>query len=285
MNPLIDQLHARATCRDFSDRPVPDDVLDAVLEAGVRAPSGGNLQPYSIILVRDKSTAQRLSVLNEDQPFIADAPVNLLFCIDWHRSRRWASLYDAPFSADRSFRHFWISLQDTIIAAQSICIAADSVGLRSCYVGTVMESVAEVRAMFGMPPGVFPVVLLSVGYPDAELRRRLKFPQSVMVHHEAYQDPSDEQLLEAIDAKYQGKTFTPNEERISGLAEVCKSVGGNELAQKCVDRVRADGAINMAQYYFGAHYPANEMPDGNAAFVELLRAAGLDVFGEVNELH
>lgn len=284
MNSTMDLLHARATCRDFSDRPVADEILEAILEAGVRAPSGGNLQPYSIIVVRDKSTAQRLCVINEDQRFIADAPVNLLFCIDWHRSRRWASLYDAPFSADRSFRHFWISMQDTIIAAQNICIAAESAGLRSCYVGTVIESVPELRAMFRMPAGVFPVVLLSVGYPDAQLRRRLKFPQSVMVHHEAYQEPSDEQLLAAVDAKYQGKTFTANEERISGLAEVCRSVGGDELAQKCVDRVRADGVMNMAQYYFGAHYRADEMPEGNAAFVELLRAAGLDVFGEVGEL-
>jgi len=128
--------------------------------------------------------------------------------------------------------------------------------------------------MFRMPAGVFPVVLLSVGYPDAQLRRRLKFPQSVMVHHEAYQEPSDEQLLAAVDAKYQGKTFTANEERISGLAEVCRSVGGDELAQKCVDRVRADGVMNMAQYYFGAHYRADEMPEGNAAFVELLVPPG-----------
>lgn len=276
VNSTMKLLHERSSCRAFQDRPVPPPVLQAVLEAGVQAPSGGNLQPYSIILIRNRSTSQKLAALCGNQQFIARAPVNLLFCIDWHRSRRWAHLSDAPFTANRSFRHFWIAFQDTIIAAQNICTAADSVGLGSCYVGTVLECFTQLREMFQLPAGVFPVVLLSIGYPAAERRRRPKFPQRVMVHEEVYRDPSHEELQEALDAKYQGRTFEITDDRIGRLHQTCLEAGGEELAARCIQRVRADGAINMAQDDFGLHYPANAMPRGNGNFVRQLREAGLE---------
>lgn len=277
MNDTIELLHARASCRAFADRPIPAEVLESVLEAGVRAPTGGNLQPYSIIAVRDRAVASTLASLCGDQSFIARAPVNLLFCIDFHRGRRWAELCDAPFTCNRAFRHFWIAFQDTVIAAQNICVAADSAGLGSCYVGTVLECFPELRAMFRLPQGVFPVVLLSLGYPAAELRRRGKFPQSIIVHGEVYDDPSDERLAAGLEAKYQGKTFEATESRIAELAKVCTAVGGPELASRCVERVRRDGTINMAQYYFGLHYPADMMPKGNSKYVAQMRDAGIEI--------
>ncbi|OPZ64740.1 MAG: FMN reductase (NAD(P)H) [Firmicutes bacterium ADurb.Bin506] len=277
MNETIKLLHTRASCRAFADRPIPPEVLDAVLEAGVRAPTGGNLQPYSIITVRNRAVASKLASLCGDQPFIARAPVNLLFCIDFHRGRRWAELSDAPFTCNRAFRHFWIAFQDTIIAAQNICVAADSAGLGSCYVGTVLECFPELRSMFQLPQGVFPVVLLSLGYPDAELRRRGKFPQSIIVHDEVYHDPSDEQLSAGLETKYQGKTLEATDSRIEELARVCTAVGGPELARRAVERVRRDGAINMAQYYFGLHYKADAMPERNPKFIAQLRDAGIEI--------
>ena len=105
-NETIRLLIERASCRSFSEEPVPDDVLALILEAGIHAATGGNLQPYSIIKITDVDARKKLAVLNEEQMFIATAPVNLLFCIDWFRLKRWAELQDAPFAADNSFRHF-----------------------------------------------------------------------------------------------------------------------------------------------------------------------------------
>jgi len=130
-NETIRLLHERSSCRSFENRPIPADVLETVLAAGVHAPTGGNLQPYSIIKTEDPTVKERLTKLCGDQPFIATAPVDLLFCIDYHRLGRWAQLSTAPYTATSSFRHFWIAFQDTIIAAQNICTAADAVSSRS----------------------------------------------------------------------------------------------------------------------------------------------------------
>ncbi|MFZ5979432.1 MAG: nitroreductase family protein, partial [Candidatus Zixiibacteriota bacterium] len=127
-NETIRLLCERTSLRNFADRPVPENILDLILEAGIHAPTGGNLQPYSIIKSESREVARKMAHLCGDQNFIADAPVNLLFCMDYHRLRRWAEFEIAPFTATSAFPHFWIGFQDTIIAAQNICTAADALG-------------------------------------------------------------------------------------------------------------------------------------------------------------
>lgn len=180
-NETIRLLHERSSCRSFHDRPIPDDVMRTILEAGTHAPTGGNLQPFSIIRIDDTKAKQRLCELCEDQKFIAKAPTNLLFCIDYHRLDRWAELEVAPFTANHAFRHFWIAFQDTIIAAQNICTAADALGLGSVYVGTVTECFPELRQMCDLPDGVFPVVLLSLGYPTQRPAPKRKLDIEIII--------------------------------------------------------------------------------------------------------
>ena len=170
-----------------------------------------------------------------------------------------------------------ISFQDTIICAQNICTAADSVGLGSVYVGTVLECFSELRSMFDLPLGVFPVVLLSVGYPLSKPKRRAKFPQDTVVHYESYDDPGDDELRKALEAKYQGKTFEVTEERVQTLRRVCRAIGGDELVGACMARIERDGAVNMAQYRFGLHYAADRVCRGNPEFIAKLREGGLEI--------
>lgn len=73
-------LMERASCRDFTDAKIPPHVLQEILADGIQAPTGGNLQPYSIIKIEEQTTKDRLAKLCEDQLFIARAPVDLLFC-------------------------------------------------------------------------------------------------------------------------------------------------------------------------------------------------------------
>ncbi len=279
-NDTIRQLLHRSTCRSFHDKKIPQDVLASVLEAGQRAASGGNLQPFSIIKIEHQETKDRLTRLCGNQPFISTAPVDLIFCIDFHRLHRWAELSDSPFSAHKAFRHFWISFQDTIIAAQSICIAADAVGLGSVYVGTVLECFRELREMLHLPKEVFPVVLLSLGYPKHRPEPRSKLPLHMLVHDETYHDPSDDNLLTAFNHKYQGtaRMSQINEQRLERLDRACRAVHGPGAAERCLARVKKDGRINAAQSYFGLHYCADEMPIGNDDYLYLMEQFGFEWF-------
>jgi FMN reductase [NAD(P)H] len=275
---MLNLMYERASCRTFEERDIPDDLLDRVLLAGVHAATGGNLQPWSIIVVRDPGARERLAELNERQWFIRDAPVNLVFCIDWRRLERWAKLSAAPFTADRAFRHFWISFQDTIIAAQCICTAADAVGLGSVYIGTVLECFRELRDMLALPKGVFPVVILALGWPKKTPAVRPKLGLSTVVHREQYAELSNEDLVVAYDEKYRSPKIEITPERLEQLERVCRRTGGQALADECLARVREAGYINMAQRYFGLHYEADFMPVGNDDYVRILEESGFDWF-------
>jgi nitroreductase len=281
-NETMRLLFERGSCRSFSDREIPVDVLRAVLEAGTHAPTGGNLQPYSIIKIEDEE-ARRWFMELGGQKFIGEAPVLLLFCIDWRRIERWTGLEVAPFTATSSFRHFWISFQDTIICAQNICTAAEAMGLGSCYIGTVLEFFPDLREKFLLPKGVFPVVLLCLGYPKKRVLPRKKLGVDVVVHNEEYCELGVRELLNAYNDKYTGtdnRRVEITEERLKTISKVCKEVHGEVFAERCIKKIRENGFISTAQRYFGLHYRADVMPKGNPEYLELMEDSGLNWFKE-----
>jgi len=277
-NETIRLLLGRSSSRKFLDKQVPADIMHTLLSAGVHAPTGGNLQPYSIIKIEDPEVRKRLAELNLSQPYIEAAPVSLLFCIDWRRLKRWADLEVAPFGATSSFRHFWISFQDTVIAAQNISTAADALGLGSVYIGTVLECFREIRNMFELPDGVFPVVLLCIGYPEKRAEPRNKLPVEVVVHNEKYREIPDGDLLEAYRAKHKDTTFAVSEDLLGKVSRACRAIGGEALEKRCMESIRAVGHIKMAQRYFGTHYEAGEMVEGNDEYLKIMEDFGFDWF-------
>ena len=282
-NKTMELLYERASCRSFKEEPVPDETLNAVLTAATHAATGGNLQPYSVIKVLDADVRQRLTALCGDQPFIGKAPVDLVFCIDFHRLERWAALEQAPFSARRAFRHFWISFQDVVICAQTVCTAADAMGLGTVYVGTVLECLDELKDLLKLPEGVFPVVMVCLGYPKGQLTPRRKFGVDVVVHDETYHEMTDEELLRVFDEKYGGQTFEATPERVDSIARACRAVHGEGYAEEFLARVKRDGHLNMAQNVFGLKYPADEMPRRNRHIMGAARNAGFGWFDQGSE--
>lgn len=274
----LDLLLGRGSVRNFADRPIDPATRAALLGVLERTASGGNLQPFSIIAIEDPATRARLAELCEGQPWVASAPLDLLVCLDWNRNRRAAALSRAPFTAHRSFRHFWISMQDATIAAQTLCTAADALGLGSVLVGTVIEAFRELRDLLRLPDLVVPLVLVCVGHPKAPPTPPRKFGVELLVHEERYRDPSDDELAAALDAKYPGVRIEPTPERLERLAAACRAAGGDPCAEACLELVRARGHIDQIQRLFGLHYAADGMASGNERFVALLKEFGFEPF-------
>jgi FMN reductase [NAD(P)H] len=276
-NRTIQFLIQRASCRSYTDDPIPPETLQLVLQAGARAASGGNLQPTSIVQIENQETKDWLAQ-ECGQSFIAQAPVLLTFCIDFWRLKRWAALKVAPFSATSAFRHFWISFQDTVICAQNICTAADALGLGSCYIGTIVDMVPALCDRLQLPESVFPVVLLCLGVPKRPPKVRRKLEPAMIVHQERYHKPDDEELLAAFERKYPGYRIERTDERVAQVAEACRQVHGPAYAEQCRQRIEEQGYISAVQRYFGLHYRANEMPQGNDEYLALMRERGFEWF-------
>ena len=172
-NEVVKNLFERKTVRIFEDRPIsPEDRL-TILQAACQAPTAGNQQLYTILEITEPALKKRLSVTCDNQPFIADAPLVLLFCAD---CQKW---YDAYRYAGCTPRHpsagdLMLAVEDSSLAAQNAVTAAWSLGIGSCYIGDIMEHCELHRELFQLPPYVFPAVMLVLGYPTARQRERTK---------------------------------------------------------------------------------------------------------------
>ena len=175
-NPVLDCIERRTSIRAFSDEPVTPEERHAILHAASRAPSAGAMMFYSIVSVDDPSARRELCTLCDDQPFMLKAPFWLLFVAD---NRKWLDLYeqtgcyDDPALANAPERAGYrkpglgdllLACEDTMCAAQTAVIAAESLGIGSCYIGDVIERGEQVAELLELPAGTVPLALLVFGH-------------------------------------------------------------------------------------------------------------------------
>ena len=204
----MQSLYDRKSVRAFEDRPVPGELKEAILAAAAQAPTAGCQQLYTILDITDQSLKEALAETCDHQPFIAQAPVVLIFCAD---CLRW---YDAYRAAGLSPRRpgpgdLMLSVTDAAIAAQNAVTAAESLGIGSCYIGDIMENYEVHKELLGLPEFVFPALMLVFGYPTAQQKEREKpkrAPLDFIVHENIYPHFSQEELRQNI-ADIKGEDF------------------------------------------------------------------------------
>ena len=189
MNEILQSLHSRKSVRVYEERPVEPEKKRAILEAALQAPSAGNMALYTIIEVTDPALKATLARTCDNQPFIATAPMVLVFCADYSR---WYALFAASDPATRrpSYGDFVLACCDALIAAQNAVVAAESLGLGSCYIGDILENYEIHKELLGLPKYVAPVILLCFGYPTEQQKQRRKPPRfrvADIVHENRYQ--------------------------------------------------------------------------------------------------
>lgn len=97
---VLQALHAHRSIRRYHPDAIAPELLEEILQAGIRASSSGNMQSYSIIVTQDKALRDALYTPHMEQNMVVDAPVLLTFCADFRRMRKWLELSDAPLNFD-----------------------------------------------------------------------------------------------------------------------------------------------------------------------------------------
>lgn len=152
MNETIQVLMNRKSVRVFEDKEISPEIKDIILAAAMRAPTGGNCMPYSIIDVTDQSIKDKLAETCDHQPFIAQAKMVLIFCADyhrWYRKFKMAGCEDIPAP---ELSNMVLATEDAVIAAHTACIAAESLGIGSCYIGDIVENFEIHKELLNLPP-------------------------------------------------------------------------------------------------------------------------------------
>ena len=240
MNEVLRQLHDRKSVRVYENRPVEDSVKRAVLEAAIQAPSAGNMALYTVLDITDPEMKRKLSVSCDNQPFIATAPVVLIFCADY---RRWYDVFCAHEEEVRKpdMGDLFLAQADTLIAAQNAVVAAHSLGLGSCYIGDITENFEYHKELLNLPQYVVPTAMLVMGYPTQQQKDRPKPPRhdvSDLVHENGYSMEKSVRM-ERMLSRQQEKA---GEDLADWLRRFCKrkwnSDFSREMSRSCTEMVK-----------------------------------------------
>jgi nitroreductase len=204
---LAVQLSHRSV-RKFGPQPVSDEQLSALVAAAQSAATSSNLQPWSVIAVRDPERKARLAELAAGQQFINEAPLFLIWVADLGRARRIAERAEAALDGADYLETTIIGFVDTALAAQNAVTAAESLGLGTVFVGAVRNHPEEVAAELALPPHAVAAFGLAVGSPDPTENAGIKprLPQAAVLHREQY----DAQAADAHIPGYDERLATYN---------------------------------------------------------------------------
>ena len=163
---VFEAIKTRKSVRDYMDKPVEDEKLTMVLEAGRLAPSASNRQEWRFVVVRDEATRKKLIPAAGNQKFVGQAPVIIAACADTDGHIMRCGQACHPI--------------DVAIALDHMTLMAVELGLGTCWIGHFNAD--EVKKILGIPENIQVVELMPLGYPaDTSLKekKRLAFKDIV----------------------------------------------------------------------------------------------------------
>ncbi len=193
-NPIIESMMNRKSIRKYTQEMPSEEVLEAVVRAGQQAPFAAQL--CSVLLTRKKGV-----------PW--GAPLLFTICVDLHRmelvmeKRAWKMVTN-----DLSMLFF--GFQDASLMAENMVIAAESFGMGSCFLGSAPYIADKIAKKYKLPPRVFPMVQLVMGYPAENPPPRPRYPLSFSLFEDKYPDMTDDEIeaaMKQMDEGYQAQDY------------------------------------------------------------------------------
>ena len=199
-NPELAGLAGHRSHRAFTPEPVPPALLRTLLAGAFSAPAKSDLQQSCVVNVSDRSVQSRIAALIPSMPWIADAPVLLVFCGDNRRIRRICELHGTPFANDH-LDSFMNAAVDAGLVMAGFIRAVQAAGLGCCPLSAVRNHAAEVSEMLGLPDHVFPVAGMVAGYPAKDRKVTPRLPLDAFVHDDRYDDGAFEEWIAGYDVR------------------------------------------------------------------------------------
>ncbi|MBU3182076.1 nitroreductase family protein [Clostridium psychrophilum] len=247
MNEVLRQIKDRKSMRIFENKPILGEAKKEILNAAFEAPTAGAMMLYSIIDITDEKLKKQLSVKCDNQSFIAKAPLVLIFLADY---QRWYDAFDSENCNPRTPGEgdILLAYTDATIAAQNTVVAAESLGIGSCYIGDIIENCETIRKILDLPDYVMPAAMLIFGYPvEAQKNRRkpVRFDEKYIVYENKYRRLNKEEHIEMQRIRNKKADFL-NEDISEDIKTFCKrkymsdySLEMNRSASEYLNKFRA----------------------------------------------
>lgn len=201
---MLDNLMQRKSVRRYEKKEPSRETIEKIVRAGQQAPFTAQL--YSVLLSR-KGRHQ------------FGAPLLFTFCADLHKLEKIMAKRNWEVATnDLSLLLF--AIQDAVLAAGQMVTAAESLGLGSCFLGGAPYQAEKIIEDYNLPPRVFPIVQLVMGFPAENPPPRPRYPLEFTLFEEKYPDFSDGEIKEAMRAMDQGYLEEGYYERRTGIIDL-----------------------------------------------------------------
>ncbi|WP_421996575.1 NADPH-dependent oxidoreductase [Reyranella sp.] len=202
-NETIAGLLDHRSVRDFLPDPVPPGTLETLIAAAQSAASSSNMQLWSAVTVDDPATRRELARIAGDQKHIEQCPLYICWVADLSRNERLGAAEKTELEALPWLETFTVACVDAALAAQNAVVAAESLGLRTVYIGAMRNDPVRVAELLGLPPRAFVVFGLCVGTGNPATRNEVKprLAQSTVLHRERYAATAESRDRAAYDSE------------------------------------------------------------------------------------
>jgi len=174
---ISDAIKTRRSIRSFKKDPVPDDLLRQIIEAGAFAPSSHNTQPWEFIIIKDRTTIEKLSRTHEWSAHLKGAPVVIVACGNLKKRD-----------------HVFPCMVSVALAVENMLLAINSLGLATCWTyihnPELPRAEKNVKETFGLPDHIIPLCMLPIGYPASTQKNKKIVKTEKIIHYEKYSEKS-----------------------------------------------------------------------------------------------
>ena len=191
-NETIAALMAHRTIRAFTDEPLDDGTIITLLDVARHAATSSFQQQTTIIRVTDPAIREVVHAAS-GQPYVGGSRGELfVLVVDLHRNAVIRRRAGADLEPLERMSVFLQGVEDTVIAAQSMVVAAESLGLGTVYLGSIQGDAPAIISALGLPERTFPLLGLIVGHPDQDPQYKPRLPRRITIGLNAY-PPLEEQ--------------------------------------------------------------------------------------------
>ena len=245
-NETIATMLDHRSVRGYKPDPVPPGTLETLIAAAQSAATSSNMQWWSAVAITDPAKKKVLAEIAGNQKHIEQCPLYIAWVADMSRNQRISEDTKTDFETMPWLETFMVACIDAALAAQNAVVAAQSIGLRTVYIGAMRNDPIKVAELLGLPPQSFVVFGLCVGYAaddkaDGEVKPRL--PQSIVLHHDRY-DAAEETARRAtydaemtkFSARHELQAATWTQRVLNRLGPI-KSMNGRETIRASLKKL------------------------------------------------
>ncbi|RYL94344.1 oxygen-insensitive NADPH nitroreductase [Sporolactobacillus sp. THM7-4] len=220
LNPVIETLLNHRSIRKFKDKPLTQDQVRTLVKSAQAAATSSFTQSYSIIGIDDPKIKKQLRAIASDQAYVEHNGYFFVFVADQHRNRAVGEKNGAGTSVLDTTQRMIVALGDACFAAQNMAVAAESMGLGICYIGSIQNDIYKTAEILRLPEYTFPFFGMAVGYPDQNPEKKPRLPFDVVFHQNHYHSELSEESLKRYDQEveryYQTRTGGTRRETWTG---------------------------------------------------------------------